>query len=180
MTIRVPVQVKLLHPTAVVGVPKYATAHSTAADLSACLSLCSAAKPDEQGVLTVRIQPGSMAMIPSGLAVRPAPGYATKVAARSGLALKKQITLQNGVALIDHDYSNGIGILLRNEGVEPFDVKDGDRIAQLEVHEVIQGDFILVDELNAPEQVEGFAERSGGFGSSGINGASAYSVEKAN
>ena len=79
----------------------------------------------------VLLQPGERALIPTGLFIELPKGYEAQIRARSGLALRHGIGLVNGVGTIDSDYRGEIGILLINLGKEPFEIKNGDRIAQM-------------------------------------------------
>ena len=106
------------------------------------------------------IEPGSRRLIPIGVAIKLPEGVYGRIAPRSGLAVKKGI--QVGAGVIDPDYTGEIHVLLFNHGSEPFEIRAGDRIAQLilerfEFHEVRQVDSIT-------ETLRG----SGGFGSTGV------------
>lgn len=114
----------------------------------------------------VTIFPGTCKLIPTGLYVEIPQGYEVQVRPRSGLALKKQITVLNTPGTIDSDYRNGIGVILANFGVEGFVVNPGDRIAQLVLNEVPQINWVSVkskDDLSSTDR------GLGGFGSTGVN-----------
>lgn len=109
------------------------------------------------------IQPGSKAIINTGLTAYMAPDEWLALFVRSGLAYSDDLTLQNATGVIDSDfYGKHIRILLRNEGTQPFHVHTGDRIAQ--------GIFLpyLRADDDAATQKE---ERTGGFGSTGVKAA---------
>ena len=89
-------------------------------------------------------------------------GYEIQVRPRSGLALKKGITVLNTPGTIDADYRGEIGVILFNTTDEDFEVKSGDRIAQIVLNKVEQINWIEVDELDETERGEG------GFGSTKI------------
>lgn len=110
------------------------------------------------------IQPGCRALIPTGLYVEIPQGYEIQVRPRSGLALKKGITVANTPGTIDSDYRNGIGVILINHGTEDFMVVNGDRIAQLVLNEVPQINWIPVDTREALSSTD---RGLGGFGSTG-------------
>lgn len=110
----------------------------------------------------VRINPGGRALIPSGLHVNLPEGYEIQVRCRSGLALKQGIMVTNGLGTIDESYTGDIGVILTNTGSEPFDVHQGDRIAQLVLMQVPKIKWNLVESLDETERGEG------GFGHSGI------------
>lgn len=157
---KVPVSIKKLHERA--KLPVYGSTYSSMADLCAVTEVT-----DQNPIGKVAIAPGATAMIRTGLAIRPAPGFGTKVYPRSGLAKNSSITLQNAVGVIDHDYPDELCLLVRNEGNSAFVVTDGMRIAQLEVHPVYQGAFGWVEELPAVQLHDGDVARVGGFGSTG-------------
>lgn len=108
----------------------------------------------------VLIKPGQIIDIKSQLAMEIPPGYFGMVVARSGLSYKHQIKLINDVGIIDSDYRNDIGIRLINEGKEYYQIKSGDRIAQMIIIPYIQPKLAYVDELSV-------TDRKGGFGSTG-------------
>lgn len=149
-----------LHPLAVQ--PVYATAHSSMADLSALVHHYSGRDYD-----SMIIEPGSTKVVRTGLAMQPEPGFGIKVYPRSGLANKCSITLQNAVGVIDRDYPDELILLVRNEGHDPFVVSNGMRIAQMEVHPVIQAEFSEVAQLPAIALAPSEVARTGGFGSTG-------------
>jgi len=142
---------KKLHPQAVL--PVYMT------ELAAGLDIC--AMPEA----SLELDPGERALVPTGLSVAIEPGYEIQVRPRSGLALRQGITLVNSPGTIDADYRGEIGIIVINHGHEPFQIKTGDRIAQLVVAPVSRGRIELVDQL--PETPRG----AGGFGHTGVGEA---------
>ena len=109
----------------------------------------------------VIIQPLERMLLPTGLYVAIPDGYEVQVRPRSGLALKKGITVINTPGTIDADYRNAIGVVLINLSNEPFIINPGDRIAQLVIAPVVQGEWVEVEELDK-------TERDGGFGHTGI------------
>lgn len=145
---KVSVGIKALHHGA--QLPRYGSAESAGADLSACL--------DEP----MTIEAGCWALVPTGLAISLPPGFEAQVRARSGLALKFGIGVLNGPGTIDSDYRGEVGIILINHGPEPFVVNDGDRIAQLVIARCEQAHFAFSLELDESER------GSGGFGSTGV------------
>lgn len=131
--------------------PQYATPHSAGLDLRANLDR------------SVILEPGQRALIPTGLFLELPEGTEAQVRPRSGLAFKHGITVLNSPGTIDADYRGEVGVLLVNLGQETFEVKDGERIAQLVVARY---------ERVALEQVTDLAlsERgAGGFGHTGRN-----------
>lgn len=95
-------------------------------------------------------------LIPTGMFVAIPKGYEIQVRPRSGLALKKGITVLNTPGTIDSDYRNEIGIILFNTTDEEFIVNPGDRIAQIVLNKVEQINWIEVDELNETDRADGF------------------------
>ncbi|MDP3677220.1 MAG: dUTP diphosphatase [Novosphingobium sp.] len=110
----------------------------------------------------VTLQPGERWPVATGLAVAVPPGYEMQVRPRSGLALKHGISVPNSPGTIDSDYRGEIKVILINHGQTPFEVRRGDRIAQLVVSPVVRASWLKVDEL--AETVRG----EGGFGSTGV------------
>jgi len=133
--------------------PEYATAGSAAVDLRAAL--------DEDTVLT--IAPGARALIPTGLSISPeSTDVVAVIAGRSGLGVKKGVSLANGIGVIDSDYRGEIQVGLINRGDEPFEVRRGDRIAQMMFLPVLAASFIPVESLDETDR------GTGGFGSTGM------------
>ena len=105
---------------------------------------------------------GGRALVPTGVAVALPPGYAGFVQPRSGLALRHGVTCLNTPGLIDAGYRDELRVLLVNtDPTTPYEVRRGDRIAQLVVQRVEECRFDVVDEL--PPSDRGL----GGFGHSG-------------
>ena len=109
----------------------------------------------------VRIEPGDVVLVPTGLAVAIPNGFEGQVRPRSGLAVKHGISLPNTPATIDADYRGEIRVPLINLGREPFVVTRGMRIAQFVVAPVARVAWQEVAELPAT------ARATGGFGHSG-------------
>ena len=133
--------------------PEYATSGSAAVDLRAALA--------EDEVVT--IAPGARALIPTGLSISPeSSDVVAIIAGRSGLGVKKGVSLSNGIGVIDSDYRGEIQVGLINRGKEPFEVRRGDRIAQMMFMPVLTASFLPVDELDETARGEG------GFGHTGV------------
>ena len=109
----------------------------------------------------VSIAPGARHAVATGLAMAIPHGFEVQVRPRSGLALKHGITVPNTPGTIDSDYRGELKVILINHGVAPFEVRRGDRVAQLVLAPVIRAVWLAVDELD--ETVRG----EGGFGSTG-------------
>ena len=143
------VDIKKLDERAVI--PEYATAFSAGVDLRAVL--------DEP----VTIKPLERKLIKTGLAIALPEGYEAQVRPRSGLALKKGITVLNTPGTIDADYRGEIGVILINLSSEDFVVNHGERIAQMVIARHETARFCESKELS--NTVRG----SGGFGSTGVS-----------
>jgi dUTP pyrophosphatase len=110
------------------------------------------------------LQPMERMLVPTGLYVEIPQGYEGQVRARSGLAIKKGIGLVNSIGTIDSDYRGELRVPLINFGSEPFEIQNGDRIAQLVIAKYEKVEVELTDELNDTERGEG------GFGHTGVKG----------
>ena len=100
-------------------------------------------------------------LVPTGLYIALPPGTEAQIRPRSGLALKKGITVLNAPGTIDADYRGEIGIILINLSQEPFEIQDGERIAQMVVARYEQLTWKEVASLDDTER------GAGGFGHSG-------------
>ena len=129
--------------------PTYETNASAGVDLRANL---------EEPVV---LKPLERSLIPTGLYIELPVGYEAQIRPRSGLAIKKGITLLNTPGTIDADYRGEIKIILANISNEEFVVNDGERIAQMVIASHEQAEWIEVDELKETER------GAGGFGSTG-------------
>ena len=105
--------------------------------------------------------PGDRHAVATGFAVAIPAGYEIQVRPRSGLALKHGVTCLNTPGTIDADYRGEVKVILANLGAEPFEVKRGERIAQLVPAEVTVARFLEVETLDET------ARGAGGFGSTG-------------
>lgn len=131
------------------ALPSYATPQSAGMDLRANLSA------------PIVLAPGQRALVPTGLFLELPEGTEAQVRPRSGLAFKHGVTVLNAPGTIDADYRGEVGVILINHGQEAFEVKDGERIAQLVVASYARVVFDEVDDLRATER------GAGGFGHSG-------------
>jgi len=130
--------------------PQYATAQSAGMDLRANL--------DE----SVTLRPLERRLISTGLYISLPKGYEAQIRPRSGLALKRGITVLNSPGTIDADYRGEIGVLLINLSQEDFVINDGERIAQMVIARHEQAQFIEVEVLDETERGEG------GYGHTGV------------
>lgn len=131
------------------NIPAYETEGSAGMDLKAVLN-----EP-------VVLAPGERRLIPTGLFIELPQGYEAQVRARSGLAIKHGITLINCVGTIDSDYRGEIQVPLVNLGQDDFEIKNGERIAQMVIAKYEQVSWKITDELSETER------GAGGFGHTG-------------
>ncbi|MDX5327104.1 MAG: dUTP diphosphatase [Bacteroidota bacterium] len=131
------------------ALPQYTTLGAAGLDLRANL--------DSPIILEV----GQRVLVKTGLFISVPQGYEAQVRPRSGLAYKHGVTVLNTPGTIDSDYRGEIGVILINHGQEAFEIKDGERVAQLVIakHETI--------EWSPVETLEESERGSGGFGSTG-------------
>lgn len=130
--------------------PKYETKGSSGMDLRANL--------DESLI----IKPLDRVLVPTGIFLEIPEGHEGQVRARSGLALKKGLSLPNGIGTIDSDYRGELKVILINLGKEDIVIENGDRIAQLVFIKYERAQIELVDELSSTDRSQG------GFGHTGV------------
>lgn len=131
--------------------PRYETIGSSGMDVRAYLTS------------PIEIAPLGRALIKTGLYLEMVPGIECQVRPRSGLALKKGVTVLNSPGTIDADYRGEVGVILVNLSNETFIVENGERIAQLVFCRIEQITFKEVDDISETSRGEG------GFGSTGVN-----------
>ena len=129
--------------------PQYETEGSAGMDLRAFLDA------------DISIPPLGRVKIPTGIKIEIPKGYEGQVRPRSGLAVKKGLTVLNSPGTIDSDYRGDLDIILINLGSEGIIIKDGERIAQLVIAPVCKANIAEVKELTETSRGEG------GFGSTG-------------
>ena len=130
--------------------PEYATEFSAGMDLRANIEA------------PIVLKPMQRCIVPTGLYIALPAGFEAQVRPRSGLAIKKGVTVLNSPGTIDADYRGEIGVILINLSQEDFTITDGERIAQMVIarHEQVEWDQVeLLDETE---------RGAGGFGHSGI------------
>ena len=108
------------------------------------------------------LHPLERKLIPTGLHIALPEGYEAQVRPRSGLALKKGITVLNSPGTIDADYRGEVGVLLINLSQEDFVINDGERVDQMVIARHEQGEFVEVEVLDETERGEG------GYGHTGV------------
>jgi dUTP pyrophosphatase len=131
------------------ALPAYETVASAGMDLRANLS---------EGLL---LKSGQRLLVPTGLFIALPEGYEAQIRPRSGLAFKHGITVLNSPGTIDADYRGEVKVLLINHGAEDFEIKDGERIAQMVIATHARIEWNSVTELAETER------GAGGFGSTG-------------
>lgn len=122
--------------------PSYATSQSAGADV--------------RSKIDTIVPAHGRVLIPTGIFAAVPKGYEFQVRPRSGLALKKGITVLNTPGTIDSDYRKEIGVILFNTTDEDFVVNAGDRIAQIVLAKFEQINWVEVDELDETERIDGF------------------------
>lgn len=131
------------------ALPEYATIHSAGMDIRANLDAPVVMKPLERK------------LIPTGLFIELPEGYEAQIRPRSGLAIKKGITVLNSPGTIDADYRGEICVILVNLSAEDFEINDGERICQMVIAAHAQAEWIEVEELGETDR------GAGGFGHTG-------------
>ncbi|MFL6843783.1 MAG: dUTP diphosphatase [Allosphingosinicella sp.] len=127
--------------------PSYATEHAAGLDVVSAED--------------VTLAPGARHAVATGFGIAIPNGFEVQVRPRSGLALKHGITCLNTPGTIDSDYRGEVKVILANLGSEPFEIRRGERIAQLVPAPVQRAAFREVDDLDSTER------GAGGFGSTG-------------
>ena len=108
------------------------------------------------------LAPGARALVPTGFVLELPAGWEGQVRPRSGLAVRHGVTCLNSPGTIDSDYRGEVKVLLINHGEAPFEVRRGDRIAQLVMAPVSASGVVEVEELTETKRGDG------GFGSTGV------------
>ncbi|MGL5228145.1 MAG: dUTP diphosphatase [Bacteroidales bacterium] len=129
--------------------PQYATVHAAGMDIRANLN-----EP-------ITLAPLQRCLVPTGLFLEIPVGFEAQIRPRSGLALKKGITVLNSPGTIDADYRGEVGIILINLSSEPFVIEDGERICQMVIAAHAQVQWEQVESLDSTDRGEG------GFGHTG-------------
>lgn len=132
------------------ALPSYATVASAGMDLRANLDA------------PIVLKPLQRCLVPTGLYMALPVGYEAQVRPRSGLAIKKGITVLNSPGTVDADYRGEVCVILVNLSAEEFVIEDGERIAQLVIARHEQVEWEPVEVLDSTERGEG------GFGHSGV------------
>jgi dUTP pyrophosphatase len=133
------------------ALPAYETTGSAGMDLRAAVAEFE----------PIVLAPGERRLIPTGLKIALEPGYEAQVRPRSGLALKHGVTCLNSPGTIDSDYRGEVGVILINHGQVAFEIRRGERIAQMVIAPYAQAVMAEVEALDET------ARGAGGFGSTG-------------
>ena len=151
MSASIKIDIRLLPHGEGLALPAYQSAHAAGLDLFAAV-------PEDA---PVTLAPGKYALIPTGLTIALPAGYEAQIRPRSGLAAKHGVTVLNAPGTVDADYRGEISVSLINHGEMPFQIRRGERIAQMVIASVVRAELIPVAALSATER------GSGGFGSTG-------------
>jgi len=135
------------------NLPQYETENSAGMDIKANFT---------EGMKKIVLPSLGRTLVKTGLFLELPAGYEAQIRPRSGLAIKKGITVLNSPGTIDADYRGEIGVILVNLSHQPFTINDGDRIAQMVFAEVKQAEWVPTDILTQTSRGEG------GFGSTGV------------
>ena len=144
-TVKVKIINKSNNPT-----PAYSTEDSAGMDVRAFVN-----EP-------ITLNPLERVLVPTGLYMELPHGYQCEIRPRSGLALKKGITVLNTPGTIDADYRGEVGVILINLSNEPFVINNGERICQMVIMNYTKAGWVEVEELNDTER------GAGGFGHTGV------------
>lgn len=149
---RVPVH-QLPHAVGL-DLPTYATPHAAGMDLAAAI-------PEPE---TWSLAPGQRRLVPTGLVIAVPDGFEGQVRPRSGLALRHGVTVLNAPGTIDSDYRGEVAVLLVNHGDTAFELRRGERIAQLLIAPVATCEWIPESTSAALGETH---RGAGGYGSTG-------------
>lgn len=144
-TVKVKIINKSNNPT-----PAYSTEDSAGMDVRAFVN-----EP-------ITLNPLERVLVPTGLYMELPHGYQCEIRPRSGLALKKGVTVLNTPGTIDADYRGEVGVILINLSNEPFVINNGERICQMVIMNYTKAEWVEVEELNDTER------GAGGFGHTGV------------
>ncbi len=134
---------------------------SDAADLKPAKAHADDAAYDLRSRLDLTVQPGKVTLAPTGLYLELPVGFEAQIRPRSGMALKYSMTLLNTPGTIDAGYRGEVCCIMFNAGEQPYEVKRGDRIAQMVIAALPDVELVETAELSDSER------SAGGFGSTG-------------
>lgn len=133
-----------------IPLPQYMTEGASGMDLAANVAE------------NIYLEPGEFKVIPCGIKLEIPMGFEAQIRPRSGLAAKYGVTVLNSPGTIDSDYRGELKVILINHGKEKFEIRRGDRIAQLVICKVEKAEVVQISDLS--ETIRG----EGGFGHTGI------------
>lgn len=143
-------KVKIVYQEGVKQLPAYQTEQSAGMDLCAFL---------EEPIV---LKAGEYQLVKTGISMELPSGFEAQIRPRSGLALKFGISVLNSPGTIDADYRGEIGVILINHSKNDFEIKHGDRIAQMVISKFEKVELEVSSELSSTER------GSGGFGHTGV------------
>jgi dUTP pyrophosphatase len=132
-----------------IPLPRYMTPQAAGMDICAAVE-----EP-------LTMEPGAIALVPTGFAMALPPGYEAQVRPRSGLAIKHGVTVINSPGTIDSDYRGEVKVGLINLGPAPYTLRRGERVAQMVIQRIAQASVRVVADLDET------LRNDGGFGSTG-------------
>lgn len=144
-------KIEIINASGNLETPKYAHPTDSGLDMRANIDT------------TITLLPFRRVLVPTGIKMDIPIGYEGQVRGRSGLALKNGITIMQGVGTIDSGYHNDIGVILLNLGSEAFEIKRGDKIAQLVISKIENVELVEVEEFES-KTLRG----ENGYGSTGV------------
>ncbi|MBT5640485.1 MAG: dUTP diphosphatase [Rhodobiaceae bacterium] len=146
------IKIKLIETNSDFIIPEYQTEGAAGIDLRANINT---------PINSINILPGKWEKIKTGIAISIPEGFEGQIRPRSGIAYKNGVTVLNSPGTIDSDYRGEVMVILINHGTDNYEIKHGERIAQLVISPVIRASFTLVESLD-------FTIRNAkGFGSTG-------------
>jgi dUTP pyrophosphatase len=148
----VTIRLRLLPHAEGLPLPSYHSEQAAGLDLSAAIAANA----------KIVLEPGARELVPTGLCLQIPPGYEAQVRPRSGLALTFGVSVLNAPGTIDADYRGEIAVILVNHGKAPFEIRRGDRVAQLVVAPVARATLVEATVL------EPSSRGGAGFGSTGL------------
>ena len=151
MSATVKVDIRQLPHGEGLALPAYQSGDAAGLDLLAAV-------PEDSPLVLL---PGRYVLVPTALTIALPAGYEAQVRPRSGLAAKHGVTVLNAPGTVDADYRGEIGALLINHGSAPFEIRRGERIAQMVIASVSRAELVPATSLSATDR------GSGGFGSTG-------------
>lgn len=133
-----------------IPLPRYMTPQAAGMDISAAIDA------------PLTLEPGAIALVPTGFAMALPAGYEAQIRPRSGLAVKHGIGIVNSPGTIDSDYRGEVKIALINMGPSDYILRRGERVAQMVIQTVCRASLAVVEHLDDTDR------NTGGFGHTGV------------